>query len=97
MSFDELAGWKGRLLRSSIYAIIGVVASTILMIALAALEGRPGAQRQDWSGIDVAAYALGFPLAPGWFLVTVILESGPLFIRARSRWFHFSALLSMPS
>jgi hypothetical protein len=47
------------------------------------------------SGIDIATDVLGFPLATGWLLVSVIFGEWRAVHQVRSRWFQFSALLSI--
>jgi hypothetical protein len=71
MTVDEIKDWQKRLWRSFIYAIIAVVASTIIVGILSSIV-RPGAERQGLSGADIAVYILGFPLAPGWLIVKEI-------------------------
>jgi hypothetical protein len=51
------------------YAAAAVVLSTIIVIILASVEG---AMEQRSSGIDIAEYMFGFPLASGWFIVTTV-------------------------
>jgi uncharacterized SAM-binding protein YcdF (DUF218 family) len=68
MTVDEIKGWQKRLWWSFICAIIAVIASTIIVGTLSSMV-KPGAERNGLSGADIAAYILGFPLAPGWLIV----------------------------
>jgi hypothetical protein len=58
--------WERRLLLSAVYAVVAVFISTVIVVVLASLEGPVSAQRRAVSGIEIAQYVLGFPLATGW-------------------------------
>jgi len=68
MTVNKIEGWQKRLWWSFIYAILAVVASTIIVGILSSMV-RPGAERPGLGGADIATYMLGFPLAPGWLIV----------------------------
>ncbi|SRR5712691_2169344 len=72
MDAKEKSGWRGRLWRSCVYSAVAVVVSTIIVIVLASLEGPAGAQQRGSSGIDIATYVFGSPLATGWFIVVMV-------------------------
>ncbi len=69
MSKREQNGWQRRLVISCMYAAAAVVLSTIIVIILASVES---AAEQRSSGIDIAEYVFGFPLATGWLTVTTV-------------------------
>ncbi len=72
MDAKEKSGWRGRLWRSCLYSAVTVVVSTIIVIAIASLEGPAGSQQSGISGIDIATYVFGSPLATGWFIVVTV-------------------------
>jgi hypothetical protein len=53
-------------------ATVAVVVSTAVVIFLSSLEDHAGAQAQGSSGKDIAAYAVGFAWATGWFVVATV-------------------------
>jgi hypothetical protein len=57
-----------RFKRSCVYATVAVIASTVAVLVLVSLEN-PG---RSSSRIDFAADILGFPLLPGWLVITGI-------------------------
>jgi hypothetical protein len=65
-------GWQRRLVISCMCATAAVALSTVVVIFLSSLEGRAGAQEQGTSGIDIAEYVVGSPLATGWLIVVAI-------------------------
>ena len=71
MTIEEINGWQKRFGLSFLYAIIAVVASTVILGILSSMEN-PGAERPGWKGADVATYIFGLPLAPGWLIVKEI-------------------------
>jgi hypothetical protein len=72
MSVKGQNGWQRRLVLSCTYATVAVVVSTVVVIFLSSLEGGAGTQRQGASGVDIAEYVFGFPLATGWFIVAAV-------------------------
>src|ERR1700732_3899467 len=72
MSVKGRNGWQRRLVLSCMYATATVVVSTIAVIFLSSLEGPAGAQSQGTSGVQIAEYVFGFPLATGWLIVTTV-------------------------
>jgi hypothetical protein len=71
MTRDDINGWQKRFGLSFLYAVIAVVASTIIVGILSSMES-PGTERRGLSSAEVATYIFGLPLAPGWLIVKEI-------------------------
>jgi hypothetical protein len=64
-----------RFKRSCVYAIVAVVASTVLILLLVFLGRTANGHDSRPDFIDIAAYVLGFPLLAGWAVSTGIFGS----------------------
>jgi hypothetical protein len=65
---------RERLRRSAIYAIVAVSASAIALLMMAFLGSRTRSQVPGTSITDIASYALGIALLPGWLPIRGMFE-----------------------